>query len=175
MKIAVGTKNPVKIDAVRTAFQTMLPDEAFEIIGVDVSSGVSDQPMSDEESIKGARVRAKNAFKEVPDADIAIGLEGGLQQVGDLCFTGNLACAVTKDGRTGYGISPKVAAPAELIHQVEQGKNLSEAVESVLGIADIGKKEGLLGYMTNGHVTRKSASAQSVIAAAMRLLLEQAA
>ncbi|MGH7203614.1 MAG: DUF84 family protein [Candidatus Levyibacteriota bacterium] len=51
--VAVGSENPVKIAAVKEAFEKVFPEQQFQIKGVAVQSGVSDQPMNDEESIKG--------------------------------------------------------------------------------------------------------------------------
>jgi len=51
MKVAVGSKNPVKIACVKEAFEKAFPDIAWEVEGVEVASGVADQPMSDIESI----------------------------------------------------------------------------------------------------------------------------
>ena len=76
MKVAIGSKNPVKIEAVKEAFGKVWPDQDFEFIGIEVPSGVPDQPMSDEESIKGATTRANNALDRL-NADFGIGLEGG--------------------------------------------------------------------------------------------------
>ena len=44
-KIAVGSKNPVKIEAARAGFQKTFPDLEIVAAGYAVASGVSDQPM----------------------------------------------------------------------------------------------------------------------------------
>ena len=62
-KVAVGSKNPVKIEAVRLAFKTAWPRKEWAVEGVEVDSGVPDQPMSDEESICGARNRAQRSLE----------------------------------------------------------------------------------------------------------------
>lgn len=56
-KIIVASKNPVKVHAVEQAFGKMFPDEIFEIEGVSVLSGVSEQPLSNEETYTGAMNR----------------------------------------------------------------------------------------------------------------------
>ena len=61
MSIVVASQNPVKISAVRQAFAGQFPSVDLEITAVDVESGVSDQPDSDEETRQGARSRAKEA------------------------------------------------------------------------------------------------------------------
>ena len=61
MKVAIGSTNPVKIAAVKSAFKKVWPNKKFTFKGIKVNSGVSHQPMSDIESIKGAGNRAKKA------------------------------------------------------------------------------------------------------------------
>ncbi|MGD6950116.1 DUF84 family protein, partial [Bacillus mobilis] len=72
MKIIIGSKNPAKIGAVEAIFN----ESGIEVDSVDVPSGVSDQPFTDDETIKGAVQRAELALKE-GGGDIGIGLEGG--------------------------------------------------------------------------------------------------
>ncbi|RLI40639.1 inosine/xanthosine triphosphatase, partial [Candidatus Bathyarchaeota archaeon] len=52
MKVAVGSANPVKIQAVREVFQEVF-GEKVEITSVKVDSGVPTQPFK-EDTIKGA-------------------------------------------------------------------------------------------------------------------------
>ena len=59
MKIAVGSANPVKVEAVRTMAQRIWPE--VELVAMDVPSGVSAMPMSDTEALTGARNRAQAA------------------------------------------------------------------------------------------------------------------
>ena len=79
MRIIVASKNPVKIASASEGFMRMFPEETFEFVGVSVPSGVSDQPMSNEETLTGAMQRAENASKDTPDADFWVGLEGGCE------------------------------------------------------------------------------------------------
>ena len=71
----------MKIDATTRAFETLFPDAALEMMSVDVESGVSDQPTSDEETRFGARTRAANANLAIPDADFWVGMEGGIEVI----------------------------------------------------------------------------------------------
>jgi non-canonical (house-cleaning) NTP pyrophosphatase len=57
IKIYIGSLNPVKIECVRQAFQKVFNHEDYLFTGKYVSSGVSDQPMSDRETYEGARNR----------------------------------------------------------------------------------------------------------------------
>lgn len=72
MKIVVGSKNQVKVDAVKEIIQDYPHLKDAEIIIVEVGSGVGEQPKSLEETVSGAMNRSKNAYK---DCDYSFGLE----------------------------------------------------------------------------------------------------
>lgn len=72
MKIVVGSKNQVKVDAVKEIIQDYPHLKDAEIIIVEVGSGVGEQPKSLEETVSGAINRSKNAYK---DCDYSFGLE----------------------------------------------------------------------------------------------------
>jgi non-canonical (house-cleaning) NTP pyrophosphatase len=55
--IVVASTNPVKLQAARSGFARMFPDETFTVEGV--CARRSDQPMSDEETLQGAPSRAQ--------------------------------------------------------------------------------------------------------------------
>ena len=79
MKVVVGSTNPVKINAAKQAFEKLWPDDFWEVVGHSAPSEVSDQPISDNESIIGARNRARYIMREY-QPDYAVGLEGGLRE-----------------------------------------------------------------------------------------------
>ena len=73
MQVVVASWNPVKVGAAREAFETLFPDSEIDVKSVDVDSGVSDQPESDDETRQGARNRAIRASDASPDADFWVG------------------------------------------------------------------------------------------------------
>ena len=92
LRIAVGTKNPCKIEAVTEALKQSIDaatgdSEAkidIHIEGFPVESGVADQPFGDEETIQGAKNRARDAYDAYHKANneyphLSVGLEGGLE------------------------------------------------------------------------------------------------
>ena len=83
--VAVGSKNPCKVNAVRSAFQVTFPDATIVISQHSVPSGVPDQPFGDHETQLGARNRARAAYDETRSdhdtCDFAVGLEGGIDIV----------------------------------------------------------------------------------------------
>ena len=79
MKVIVASRNPVKIGAASEAFATVFPGASIDVSGIEVDSGVGDQPDSDAKTREGARARALKASDAEPDADFWVGLEGGVE------------------------------------------------------------------------------------------------
>ena len=148
-KVIVASNNPVKINATLLGFKKMFPKEKFEVMGVSVPSGVSDQPMNDAETFTGALNRVKNASVQVPDADFWVGVEGGLElRDSDMEIFAWVVVKSTKKqfgkSRTGtFFLPPKVA---ELI---KQGKELGEADDIVFGKTNSKQKNGSVGILTH--------------------------
>lgn len=163
MKVAIGTKNPAKINAVERGFLTMWPDTQFEFVGVPVESGVSDQPMSDEEGIKGATTRATSALQEQSDADFGVGLEGSIRKTNDTWFATAWIVVVDKSGKKGVGAAPTVMIPQKLAGQMLAGEEMKVVIDRHFKIKDSGKKEGFFGIMTNNKITRSDGYKYAVI------------
>jgi inosine/xanthosine triphosphatase len=169
MKIAVGSQNPVKIDAVREAFEAAFPHEAIEAAGYAVKSGISDQPMSDEETIQGATNRAQRAL-QVGEADYGVGLEGGIQKIGERWFDCGWVVVVDRAGRTGIASSLRAETPGRMMELIHQGIELGEVVDRISGETNTKQAGGHFGFMTNGIVGRKEGYWQGVVMALARFL-----
>lgn len=163
-KVAVGSKNPTKINAVKRAFAKVFPDKEWRIIGVDVSSGVSNQPKSATATIRGATNRATNALK-VEKADYSVGLEGGMQNIEGVWFETGWAIVQDTQGTKGIGSSIHMRVPAALISLIEEGHELGSATDEVFKRKNSKKQEGFFGLMSNGNISRTSAYADAVISA----------
>ena len=92
MVVAVGSGNPVKLNAVKAAFGRAFPDRALEVCSVPASSGVASQPLGDAETRLGAVNRATDAARLFAEqrgqvADFTVGLEGGVAE-GDRALAG---------------------------------------------------------------------------------------
>lgn len=169
MKVAVGSKNPVKIKAVRLAFQTVWPDRKWSVSGVEAASGVSVQPMSDIESITGARNRAILAVKKLR-ADFGVGLEGGLQKIGKEYFDCGWVVVLDQNGNEGMGSTARILVPKKLIKMIKRGRELGEINDMVFGKRNSKQAEGYFGTMTNNAITRLKAYKHGVIVALSRFI-----
>ena len=153
-RVAVGSRNPVKIAAVRAVLARIAPDATVE--GVQVASAVPDQPWGDDETIRGARTRAGAALAAL-GADLAVGLEGGVVRVGGAVRTCAWAVAVDRTGREGVGGSLAMPLPPSVAALLEGGMELGHAMDALTGAENTKHKEGAVGVLTAGLVDRQRA------------------
>src|SRR3989344_8261918 len=169
MKVAVGSKNPVKLAAVKDAFQKLFPDKEWNVTGIEVDSEVSDQPMSDAVSIIGARNRAVKSLKEL-DADYGVGLEGGLQEIEGRWFDNGWIVVVDKNGNEGIGSTVKMPTPAKLMELIHKGIELGAANDMIFNTQNSKHADGHFCLMTKNAITRTSGYRDGVIAALTRFV-----
>lgn len=165
MKIVVGSKNPVKLEAVTTGFKAVFPNEKIEVAGVEVASGVHEQPMSDHEMMQGAKNRAQRALAKDKSADYGVGLEGGLHEYEGDWYGRSWMAVLNKEGKIGLGSSVSCYIPPHMMELVHKGKDLRQVCEELYGVEDIGRKEGYFGLLTNNLITRASGYTDGVIMA----------
>ena len=163
--IIVASTNPVKIDATRQGFGQMFPAEPFTVSGLSVSSGVSDQPMTDAETLQGALNRTTNAQIAQPDADFWVGLEGGLDETGDGRFLGFAWIVIKSRERIGQSRTATFTLPAEIAHLIRQGYELGHADDIVFGRSNSKQQTGSVGILTGDVITRATYYQQAVVLA----------
>lgn len=166
LRIAVGSKNPAKLAAVRAAFERL--DMNAEVIGIDAPSGVADQPFSDEETMQGAVNRAQHVVDE--SFDYGIGLEGGVVETPYGLFLCNFGAVVSRDGTIGVGGGVRIQLPTEVAEKVRNGQELGSVIDGWAGGLDIKKKEGTIGILTRNHITRSKMFEDVVICAFSRFM-----
>jgi inosine/xanthosine triphosphatase len=167
-RIAVGSKNPVKLAAVRAVMTRVTADTIVE--AVEVPSGVPDQPFGDEETIRGALARARGA-REKLDADFGFGLEGGVVETPDGTMrTCAWAAVVSRSGRHGVGGSLAMPLPESVARMVREGRELGDAMDALTGKTKTKHGAGAVGILTAGLVDRQAAY-EVLVAYAMSVFL----
>lgn len=154
-RVAVGSTNPVKIGAVRAVVGVLAPHARIE--GLSVPSGVRDQPVGDDETIRGAIARA-HAARAALNADLGVGLEGGIvEEQGGVMRTCAWAAIVDGRGRSGIGGSLAMPLPARVAELVRGGLELGHAMDRLIGEHDTKRGKGAVGILTAGLVDRQRA------------------
>jgi inosine/xanthosine triphosphatase len=153
--VAVGSGNPVKIAAVRAVIASFAPNAKIE--SALVASGVPDQPWGDDETIRGATTRAR-AAREARDADIGVGIEGGVVEAPDGSVrTCAWAVVVDRDGRSGVGGSLALPVPTHVASLLRDGVELGHAMDIVSGSSNTKQRVGAVGLLTRGRIDRQRA------------------
>lgn len=163
MKIIIGSTNASKLAAVNMAFSKLVLGEEFKCIGINVDSGISDHPTSARESIEGAINRVNATKDSYPGADYYIGMEGGLLNVNDHYWEIGWVAVLDVNGNLSTALSPGIELKGKLLKQILAGVELSLALESTIGLKDVGKKNGFYGLATDDVLDRQQAYAQGVI------------
>ncbi len=150
--IAVGSTNPVKIEAVRAVAACVWPEA--EVIGLEVRSAVPAMPMDRAECIAGARERARSA-RELLDADLGLGLEGGVETVdGQMYLTGWVA-VVDRGGHESLGSGVRISLPSSVAAAVSAGEELGPVMDRLTGREKTNHAEGAVGILTGGLLSRQ--------------------
>lgn len=171
MQINIASKNPAKVHAVEEIILEYPHLAHATICALEVASGVADQPRSLDETISGAINRARNAFL---DCDYAIGIESGLMEVPytktgymDVC-----ACAIFDGTEIHLGLSSAWEAPRAVAeYMLHDGLDMNDAAFRAGLTTDpkVGSREGLVGIMTKGRLTRKAYTKEALRTALIHL------
>jgi inosine/xanthosine triphosphatase len=176
--IAVGSSRSPKLNAVREALAVIASrlhsNCQFDIASVDVPSGVRHTPLSREDMMIGARHRAEELVRIAQAKNepwnYFVGLEGGLDVVRDGCnrrvFLQNWAYVTDGTSQGAFGQSGAVLLPESLVRRVvDEGVELSEAIDAFAGGHGIRDAQGAWGILTNDIITRQDAFRIAVIGA----------
>lgn len=164
MRINIGSKNQIKIDAVREIIQDYQHLKNAEIISADVLSEVNDQPKSLDETVQGAINRASKAFY---NCDFSFGIESGLMAVAkaqtgymDVCV-----CAIFDGKEYHLGLSSAWEVPGVILsYMIKDGLNMNDAAYRA-GFTDnpvIGSADGLIGIVSRGRLLRKDYTKEAI-------------
>ncbi|MBI3662695.1 MAG: DUF84 family protein [Acidobacteria bacterium] len=173
--VAVGSTRRPKLNAVWEALSVIGPtlDEAalYDVIGVEVESGVGHTPLSRAELMAGARGRADALVRIGRERsepwEYFVGLEGGLDVVVDngqrLVFLESWAY-VSDGARGAYGQSGAILVPEGLARRVvDEGVELSVAIDAFSGEQGIRDQQGAWGVFTKNLHTRQDSFRTAVI------------
>jgi inosine/xanthosine triphosphatase len=178
--VVVGSKNPVKVGAVEEAFKKYFPN--CEVVGTQVESGVSAQPMSEQETINGARQRAHAALMTIETADYGVGLEGGVTEINPTSpnwsglrhgrgkmFECAWVCVVNRKEVEGLAGGLYFEIPEKVAVKIRKGGELGPIMEEYLKY-DVKRTNGAIGVLTKGQLDRKQAYVQIVLSALIKFI-----
>lgn len=160
----MASTNPVKVKAVENGFKKVFPQQTIEFITTSVSSNVADQPMSDSETLSGAKNRALNAKNEVKSSDYWVGVEGGLEYVNNELSSFSWVF-VTSSSSRGQAKTGTYFLPDEVARLIKEGKELGEANDILFEKTNSKQGEGAVGIFTKGIINRIELYEEAVVLA----------
>jgi inosine/xanthosine triphosphatase len=174
--IAVGSTRRPKLNAVREALDAISTglgaNARFEVVGIEVASGVRHTPLSRAAIMAGARQRAEALLRMAREKserwNYFAGLEGGLDVVEEAgarwVFLENWAYIAEASGRGAFGQSGSILVPEALaVRVVDEGVELAEAIDAFAGGRGIRDAQGAWGVFTRNLITRQDAFRVAVI------------
>jgi inosine/xanthosine triphosphatase len=162
--IAVGSTNPVKLEAVRLAFTASGRFGPIDVRGRETTSGVREQPITLNETLRGATTRARSVFA---NCDLSVGIEDGLFAVPQTQsgYMNVCACVIFDGTRAHVGLASAFEYPAEVTRFViDEGLDVTQAFvkAGLSNNARLGAAEGAIGVLTRGRLTRRDYARQAV-------------
>lgn len=163
IKVIVGSKNPVKVNAAANAMTQLFPQYQIQTIGMDAPSGVPAQPMTDSATRQGA-VNRVDYCQQHAEADYYVAMEGGVDhfEFGPATFA---YIAIAHQQRISIGRGALLPLPMQVYRALEAGEELGHVMDRLFNTVNIKQKGGAIGLLTLGHVTRESNYTQAIILA----------
>ncbi len=166
MIVAVGSPNPVKVKAVKRAFDSFFDE--VKVRAMIVNSGVKAFPDTEAMIFKGATNRALRTYSK--EYDYSVGIEGGVVLLDGVWYDRNYV--VVYDGKeTGIGTSASYVVPTHLVEGVDSESDESKKIiDESLGVKDVFTNQGVIGVLTCGVIDREKLLTDAVVCALTRFL-----
>ncbi len=168
LRVAVGSANPVKVEAVDRILQR-IREHGATVEGMKVASGVPEQPRGHEETVEGALQRAQRALEALEDADWGVGIEAGLLELPpwDEALDVQVVAIVDRAGQVSLGHGPGFQHPHHVMEAVDAGATVGEAFDTLEGTEDVGRRQGAIGVLTHDAMDRRELTEAGVLMAAV--------
>lgn len=161
----VGSKNPVKIKAIEQTLAALFPDSIVTVEGIHAPSLVADQPLTEGETLLGARNRVKycrEAWAKLnKKADFYAAMEGGVDKFEYGPATFAYVVIANSSGHT-VGRSANLPIPESVYQSLLVGEELGPLMDKLFGTTNVKQKGGAIGLLTNGAQTRLSTYVQAL-------------
>jgi inosine/xanthosine triphosphatase len=154
MKIIICTENTAKVKAVKEVLEKVWTD--FTLVTEKFSSDITEQPLSEEEGVKGAINRANNARLKYPEVDYFIGMEGYVDTNNYGMFLAGIVVIINNAGEMGIGSSAKMPLPVFIQKKIEAGFELGPVIKELMNDTEnnIRQYDGTNGLLSKGLYNR---------------------
>ena len=188
LRVQAGTDNPTKLSGASAALLRVF-GRKFRLEGHKEDSKVSHHPFN-EETFAGAKNRAHAAWKRANGAagkgmhakkrggtanessrtkrgcDYSLGMESGLFTLAHGTHVDITVCCVYDGKRETYGTGMGFVVPEWIAKKIRaHGSDLSKVMKEIMGEDKIGRRQGALGWFSDGKIHRREQIESSVACA----------
>ncbi len=174
--VYVASTRPAKVEGTRDALDALAAIEprfrAVRLTAVDVGDAAPRMPLTETAILDGAAARARALIDRQSSAAAAddeifyVGLEGGLDSVqltnGSRAFALKSWACISDGHRWSFGGGGAVIVPAMLADEVQDGRELGDVVDALVG-APVRGTRGAWGVLTRDLITRRDSFRIAVI------------
>lgn len=168
LTVVVGSTNPVKVNAAKATLQRAFADADIEVHGLDAPSGVAAQPMTEAQTLQGARNRV-SFCQQTQAADIYVAFEGGVDEfeygVATFAYV-VVACA----DQISVGRTADLPLPRQFYQDLQAGRELGDVLDERFNTSNVKQQGGAIGLLTNHFESRESAYQQALMLALAPIL-----
>ncbi len=158
MIIGIGSTNPAKVvavkSAVRHAHRRLGLSDPLIFRAMAVASGVAAQPFSDVETRQGAINRAKAVLAQDSLVERAFGLEGGVAELPDGLYSTVWICVIDRLNQQAAANGNRFLLPVVLAEGIRRGQEMGDVMDELCHTTNLKHREGMIGVVTRGVVTR---------------------
>ncbi|MCX6771515.1 MAG: inosine/xanthosine triphosphatase [Candidatus Micrarchaeota archaeon] len=156
VRVQAGTDNPTKLSGARIALARVFGRRNVMLFGHKEDSKVSHHPFNSE-TFAGAANRAHAAWRRAGGkCDYSLGIESGLFSLARGIHMDITVCCVYDGQRETYGTGMGFAVPEWIAKKIRaHGSDLSRVMAEVAGVEGIGRKQGALGWFSDGKMHRR--------------------
>ena len=173
LRVQAGTDNPTKLSGAASALARIFGKRKFILHGHSEDSPVSHHPFN-KETFSGAKNRAHAAFKRSKGkCDYSLGMESGLFSLARGTHVDITVCCVYDGKRETYGTGMGFVVPEWIAKKIRaHGSDLSKVMKEIMGEDRIGRRQGALGWFSDGKIHRREQIESSVACALVPRIAE---
>ena len=178
VRLQAGTDNPTKLTGARTALARVF-GRKISLSGHKEDSRVSHHPFN-AETFRGAENRARAAWKMAWEGeggagkranassratrgcDYSLGIESGLFEIRKGEFFDITICCIFDGKEATFGTGAGFCVPSWVARKIRGKSDLSRVMAELAGVEDIGRKQGALGWFSDGVMHRADQVEQAV-------------
>ncbi|MHA1226021.1 MAG: inosine/xanthosine triphosphatase, partial [Candidatus Hodarchaeales archaeon] len=169
VKIIVGSKNPVKVQATNMVFEEVFKKvkiDACDVSEFDPSETVlKPQPIGEQETYEASRWRVRFLQERFPEYDYFVGIEGGITESREGQARIILYSSIANNENIITVRGCEIPLPLTWFDELKRNSQLElgDVASRMSGVENIKRKQGAVGYFTNNRIKRVDILRESLL------------